>query len=78
MRFKGNFSLISVRFARTCFSKILLSTALNKIKGNTMKQFTVALIGCGRISFKHIEGFVADKEKMTLIACCDPLLERAE
>ena len=43
-----------------------------------MKQFTVALIGCGRISFKHIEGFVADKEKMTLIACCDPLLERAE
>ena len=43
-----------------------------------MKQFTVALIGCGRISFKHIEGFVAGKEKMTLIACCDPLLERAE
>ena len=43
-----------------------------------MKQFTVALIGCGRISFKHIEGFVADKEKMTLIACCDPLLERAD
>ena len=39
---------------------------------------TVALIGCGRISFKHIEGFVANSSKMKLIAACDPIIERAE
>jgi predicted dehydrogenase len=39
---------------------------------------TVALIGCGRISFKHIEAFASNKDTMSLVATCDPLLERAQ
>lgn len=39
---------------------------------------TVALIGCGRISFKHIEAYVKNATKMRLVATCDPVLERAE
>ena len=41
-------------------------------------KHTVALIGCGRISFKHIEAFVAMRNEVELVAVCDPLLERAE
>jgi UDP-N-acetyl-2-amino-2-deoxyglucuronate dehydrogenase len=39
---------------------------------------TIALIGCGRISFKHIEAFVKNSEQLALIAACDPRLERAQ
>lgn len=39
---------------------------------------TVALIGCGRISFKHIEAFVNNADSMKLVATCDPKLDRAE
>lgn len=39
---------------------------------------TVALIGCGRISFKHIEAFVSNKDTMKLVAACDPRIERAQ
>lgn len=42
-----------------------------------MKQ-KIALIGCGRISFKHIEAFVALHDTVELVAVCDPILERAE
>ena len=38
----------------------------------------IALIGCGRISFKHIEAFVAMQDKVALVAVCDPIVERAE
>ncbi|MEL3901265.1 MAG: Gfo/Idh/MocA family oxidoreductase [Treponema phagedenis] len=38
----------------------------------------IALIGCGRISFKHIEAFVAMQERVEFVAACDPILERAE
>ena len=38
----------------------------------------VALIGCGRISFKHIEAFIDNKDFMTLVATCDPVVDRAE
>jgi len=38
----------------------------------------VALIGCGRISFKHIEAFVNNADKLTLTALCDPVLSRAQ
>ncbi len=41
-------------------------------------MLTVGLIGCGRISFKHIESFVANADCMALISCCDPLLDRAQ
>jgi Predicted dehydrogenases and related proteins len=39
---------------------------------------SLALIGCGRISFKHIEAAINNKEKIKLVACCDPKLGRAE
>jgi predicted dehydrogenase len=41
-------------------------------------KHTVALIGCGRISFKHIEAFVKNADIMDLIAVCDPIVERAK
>ena len=41
-------------------------------------MYRIALIGCGRISFKHIDGFVDNKEKVSLTATCDPIKERAE
>lgn len=41
-------------------------------------KHTIALIGCGRISFKHIESYVNNKEKLDLAAVCDPVLDRAE
>jgi UDP-N-acetyl-2-amino-2-deoxyglucuronate dehydrogenase len=41
-------------------------------------MYNVALIGCGRISFKHIEGFVDNADKIKLIAVCDPVKNRTE
>ena len=31
-------------------------------------KYKIALIGCGRISFKHIEAFVAMQDKVDLVA----------
>jgi len=39
---------------------------------------TIALIGCGRISHKHIEAAVKNADRLQLVACCDPRLDRAE
>jgi len=41
-------------------------------------MYKVALIGCGRISFKHIEGFVNNADTLTLTSICDPVISRAE
>ncbi len=41
-------------------------------------MYSVALIGCGRISFKHIEGFVHNSDKLRFVAVCDPIVERTE
>lgn len=41
-------------------------------------KYTVSLIGCGRISFKHIEGFAENADSMRISATCDPVIERAE
>ena len=38
---------------------------------------TLALIGCGRISHKHIEAAVKNRDRIRLVACCDPIVERA-
>jgi len=38
----------------------------------------LALVGCGRISSKHIEAALANKERVKLVACCDPVLVRAQ
>lgn len=39
---------------------------------------TLALIGCGRISHKHVEAAVKNADRVKLVACCDPKLDRAE
>jgi predicted dehydrogenase len=39
---------------------------------------TVCLIGCGRISIKHIEAFTKNADKITLVGVCDPIKSRAE
>jgi predicted dehydrogenase len=36
----------------------------------------VALIGCGRISFKHIEAYVKNSDRIELVAVCDPIESR--
>lgn len=41
-------------------------------------KYKIALIGCGRISFKHIEGFVSLQDKLEFVAACDPNIERAK
>jgi predicted dehydrogenase len=41
-------------------------------------MYTIALIGCGRISFKHIEGFVDNADILKLTAICDSIKSRAE
>ena len=43
-----------------------------------MMSHSVALIGCGRISFKHIEAFAANHDRMILTGTCDPRRDRAE
>jgi predicted dehydrogenase len=40
-------------------------------------KYTVSLIGCGRISFKHIEAFAKNADQMTLAAVCDTIFDRA-
>ena len=39
---------------------------------------TLALVGCGRISFKHIEAAIKNADRLRLVATCDPRMERAE
>jgi predicted dehydrogenase len=41
-------------------------------------KYKTALIGCGRISFKHIEGFLDNRKTLVLVAVCDQVLERAQ
>ncbi|MGD9569043.1 MAG: Gfo/Idh/MocA family protein [Sedimentibacter sp.] len=42
-----------------------------------MKKFKFAIIGCGRISFKHIEAIVNNRKDAELIAVCDIVEEKA-
>lgn len=41
-------------------------------------KFRTAIIGCGRISFKHVEALSKNGDMMTLVATCDPVRDRAE
>lgn len=42
-----------------------------------MEKYQLVLIGCGRISFKHIEAAIKNADRLSLVAVCDPILERA-
>lgn len=47
-----------------------------------MKKLKFAIIGCGRISYKHVEGIVNNSDEAVLVATCDPIesaaVKRAE
>ncbi len=43
-----------------------------------MKKLNFAIIGCGRISYKHVEGLVDNKDVANLVATCDVNTELAE
>ena len=43
-----------------------------------MKKLNFAIIGCGRISYKHVEGLHENKELANLVATCDVKVELAE
>lgn len=42
-----------------------------------MKKLNFAIIGCGRISYKHVEGLVENKDVASLVATCDINVELA-
>lgn len=43
-----------------------------------MKKLKFAIIGCGRISYKHVEALAKNNEEAELVAACDVILEKAE
>lgn len=43
-----------------------------------MKKLKFAIIGCGRISYKHVEALFNNREEAELVATCDVVLEKAE
>lgn len=43
-----------------------------------MKRLKFAIIGCGRISYKHVEGLVENNDVSELVATCDVNLSLAE
>lgn len=42
-----------------------------------MNKLRFAIIGCGRISYKHVEAIVNNREEAVLIAACDVIEEKA-
>jgi predicted dehydrogenase len=42
-----------------------------------MKKINFAIIGCGRISYKHVEALIFNIEKSKLVALCDINIEKA-
>ena len=43
-----------------------------------MKKLKFAIVGCGRISYKHVEAIISNKEEAVLVATCDIIKENAE
>lgn len=43
-----------------------------------MKKLNFAIIGCGRISYKHVEGLYENKDLANLVATCDVKIDLAE
>ncbi len=43
-----------------------------------MTKLRFAIIGCGRISYKHVEALVNNRENAELVAVCDVIRENAE
>ena len=43
-----------------------------------MARLKFAIIGCGRISYKHVEAMIDNEKDAELVAVCDIIKERAE
>ena len=43
-----------------------------------MKKLKFAIVGCGRISYKHVEALANNRDEAELVATCDVVLEKAE
>lgn len=43
-----------------------------------MNKLKFAIIGCGRISYKHVEALYENREEAVLVATCDTIIENAE
>ena len=43
-----------------------------------MKKLKFAIVGCGRISYKHVEALAKNKEEAQLVAVCDIVKDKAE
>ncbi len=42
-----------------------------------MRKFKIAIIGCGRISYKHLQGILDNRNEMELVALCDISVDKA-
>jgi predicted dehydrogenase len=42
-----------------------------------LKKLKFAIIGCGRISYKHVEGLIKNYDEAVLISVCDLIIENA-
>jgi len=51
---------------------------LLKVRGVFMKKLKFAIVGCGRISYKHVEALVANRKEAVLVATCDIVVENAQ
>ncbi len=43
-----------------------------------MNKLRIAVIGCGRISYKHVEAIINNGDECELVAVADPVIEKAE
>jgi predicted dehydrogenase len=43
-----------------------------------MKRLKFAILGCGRISYKHVQALYENSEDAELVAVCDPIEDRAQ
>ena len=43
-----------------------------------MRKLNFGIIGCGRISFKHVDGLIDNKDSANLVATCDVVIEKAK
>lgn len=43
-----------------------------------MEKLKFAIVGCGRISYKHVEALISNSEEAELVAVCDIVRENAE
>ena len=60
------------------FQIIFLELRLKIMKDIRSKKINIALIGCGRISQKHILAIISQNKRCELVAVCDNNKERIE